>query len=254
MSDLFALRAAALRSPHGFLGRTGGLSSGLFASLNVGLGSADDVATVAANRRRALAHVAPDARLVTLYQVHGATAVEAGDWADVARPKADALVTNRPGLALGILTADCAPILFEDGAAGVVGAAHAGWRGAYAGIIEATVAAMERLGAQRTRIAAAVGPCIGRRSYEVDNGFRLRFETADPENAAFFTEARDGHALFDLEGFCLARLAEAGVQRAEGLGADTLADPRHFFSYRRATLAGDPDYGRQLSLIALPGA
>lgn len=246
------LAAGLLCSRHGFLGRTGGVSAGLFASLNVGLGSSDDAAHVRENRARALAAVAPGARLVTLHQVHSAQVVVAGAWDDAARPEADALVTDRPGLALGVLTADCAPLLLEDTAAGVIGAAHAGWKGALGGVIGATVEAMVALGACRGRIAAAVGPCIGRRSYEVDAAFRARFEEADPEHGAFFTDGRAGHAFFDLEGFCLARLAAAGVTRAEGLGADTRADAARFFSYRRTTLAGEPDYGRQLSLIALP--
>jgi YfiH family protein len=246
------LQARVLHSPHGFLGRTGGVSDGIFASLNVGLGSSDNPDAVRANRARALASVAPGARLVTLHQVHSAIAVEAGDWPEDSRPEADGLVTDRPGIALGILTADCAPLLLEDSAAGVIGACHAGWKGALGGVIGATVDAMERLGARRERISAAVGPCIGRRSYEVDDGFRLRFEAADAENGGFFTDGQPGHALFDLEGYCLKRLSESGVPRAEGLGADTKADPVRFFSYRRKTLAGEPDYGRQLSLIALP--
>jgi YfiH family protein len=247
------LTAGSLGFPHGFLGRTGGVSQGLFDSLNVGLGSSDDPAHVHENRRRARDAVAPTARLVTLHQVHSAHAVEAGDWPDDARPEADGLVTNRPGLVLGILTADCAPLLFEDVEARVIGACHAGWKGAFTGVIGATIDLMERLGARRDRIAAAVGPCIGRRSYEVDDAFRARFEQADPDNGAFFTDGRAGHAFFDLEGFCLKRLAEAGVARAEGLGADTKADAARFFSYRRKTLADEADYGRQISLIALPG-
>jgi YfiH family protein len=247
------LTAGSLGFPHGFFGRTGGVSLGLFESLNMGLGSFDDVAHVHENRLRARDAVAPSARLVTLHQVHSARAVKAGDWPDDARPEADGLVTDRPGLALGILTADCAPLLFEDAGAGVIGACHAGWRGAFTGVIGATVDLMERLGARRDRIAAAVGPCIGRRSYEVDDEFRPRFEQADPDNGAFVPDGRTGPAVFDLEGFCLKRLAEAGVARAEGLGADTMSDPVHFFSYRRKTLAGEPDYGRQISLIALPG-
>jgi YfiH family protein len=245
------LESHLLTSPHGFLGRTGGVSQGLFASLNVGLGSSDSPLHVRENRARALAAVAPGARLVTLHQVHSARCVEAGDWPDEDRPQADALVTDRPGLALGILTADCAPLLFEDAAAQVIGAAHAGWKGALGGVVEATVAAMEGLGARRSRIAAAIGPCIARRSYEVDDGFRARFEAAHPDHAAFFTDGRPGHAWFDLEGFCLQRLADAGVTHAEALGADTRSDPARFFSYRRTTLAGEPDYGRQLSVIAL---
>jgi YfiH family protein len=246
------LEARVLQSPHGFLGRTGGVSQGIFASLNVGLGSSDDPACVRENRARALAAVAPGARLVTLHQVHSAIAVEAGDWAEDSRPEADGLVTDRPGVALGILTADCAPLLLEDRHAQVIGACHAGWKGAIGGVIGATVAAMERLGARPERIAAAVGPCIGRRSYEVDDAFRVRFEAADPKNGAFFTDGRLGHAFFDLEGYCLKRLADAGITRGEGLGADTMPDAARFFSYRRKTLAGEPDYGRQLSLIVLP--
>jgi polyphenol oxidase len=246
------LEARALTSPHGFLGRTGGVSQGLFASLNVGLGSSDDPALVHQNRARALAAVAPGARLVTLHQVHSAICVRAGDWPDDARPEADAVVTDRPGVALGVLTADCAPLLLEDRAAQVIGACHAGWKGAAGGVIGATVDAMVQLGAQPGRIAAAVGPCIGRRSYEVDDAFRLRFESADAENGGFFADGRAGHSWFDLEGYALKRLAEAGVVRAEGLGVDTKADPDRFFSYRRRTLAGEADYGRQLSLIALP--
>lgn len=245
-------RARAIAAPHGFLGRLGGVSDGLYASLNVGLGSADDSAAVAENRRRALAAVAPDARLVTVHQVHGAVAVEAGDWPDHARPHADALVTDRPGLALGILTADCAPVLFHDSEAGVIGAAHAGWKGALAGILDSAVEAMVRLGARRERIAAAIGPTIGRRSYEVDRGFVERFEAAEPANARFFTAGREGHALFDLEGYCTHRLARCGLGTIEALGEDTLARPDRYFSYRRATLAREPDYGRQISLIALP--
>lgn len=247
------LEVWGLTSAHGFLGRTGGVSQGIFASLNVGLGSSDMPEAVRENRARALAAVAPDARLVTLHQVHSAIAVEAGDWAQDSRPHADGLVTDRPGIALGILTADCAPLLLEDAAAQVIGACHAGWKGAIGGVIGATVEAMVRLGARPERIAAAVGPCIGRRSYEVDDGFRARFEAADADNGAFFTDGRPGHALFDLEGFCLGQLAAAGVQRAEGLGMDTKPDTARFFSYRRKTLAGEPDYGRQLSLIALQG-
>lgn len=245
------LTARGLHAPHGFLGRTGGVSTGLYASLNVGLGSSDDQAHVRENRVRALNAVAPGAQLVSLHQVHSARAVLAGDWHDKDRPEADALVTDRPGVAIGVLTADCAPLLFEDVEAGVVGAAHAGWKGAFTGVIEATVALMETLGAQRNRIAAAVGPCIARRSYEVDDGFRRRFEEADPENGGFFIDGRPGHHFFDLEGYCLGRLSAAGITRAEGLGADTRADEARFFSYRRTTLAGERDYGRQISLIAL---
>lgn len=247
-------RATALAGvPHGFLGRQGGRSTGLVARLNVGLGAGDDDAAVRANRALAAGAVLPGARLVSLYQVHSATCVTvAQPWDEVARPHADALVTDRPGLLLGIVTADCAPVLLADAAAGVVGAAHAGWKGALGGVTDATVAAMEALGARRARIAAAVGPCIAQPSYEVDDAFAARFAAADPANAAFFAAGRAGHCHFDLEGYVTARLAAAGVGAVERLGRDTCADPARFFSFRRATLAGEPTYGRQFSLIGLP--
>jgi polyphenol oxidase len=161
-------------------------------------------------------------------------------------------VTDRPGLLLGVLTADCGPVLFADAEAGVVGAAHAGWKGAIGGVTDSTIAAMERLGAQRSRIVAAIGPCIARTSYEVDDHFLKQFEGADPANERFFTSGRIGHHQFDLEGYIAARLAAAGITRVEALGLDTYADPDRFFSFRRATHQGEPDYGRQISLIGLP--
>jgi hypothetical protein len=247
------LRAAALDGiSHGFLGRRGGVSEGVCAGLNVGLGSGDDRAAIAENRRRAIAAVAPGALLVTVHQIHSPDVVYAGPWPDDGRPRADAMVTDRPGLALGILTADCAPVLLADAEAEVIGAAHAGWKGALGGVVEATVTAMERLGADRARIAAAIGPCIARKSYEVDEGFFRRFAEADPENERFFAAGeREGHHQFDLEGFVLSRLAAAGLGRIEALGEDTYTQPDRFFSYRRATHRGEPDYGRQVSLIAL---
>ncbi|MBV9843273.1 MAG: peptidoglycan editing factor PgeF [Sphingomonadaceae bacterium] len=248
------IRSTALADvPHGFLGRSGGVSSGVHAGLNVGLGSDDDRAAVAENRRRAVQAVLPGAKLVTLHQVHSPDAIAVtAPFLDDARPHADALVTDRPGLLLGILTADCAPILLADARAGIVGAAHAGWKGALGGVIEATVRAMERLGATRGDIAAAVGPCIARASYEVDDGFRRRFEEADAANERFFLSGRPGHAQFDLEAYVVSRLAEAGVGRVEALGLDTYADEARFFSFRRATHQGTPDYGREISLIAQP--
>lgn len=246
------LTAPTLSVPHGFLGRQGGVSTGHVAGLNVGLGTGDDPAAIAENRRRAVAAVAPSRRLVTVYQVHGSTAVEAGDWPDDARPHADALVTDRADVALGILTADCAPVLFADADAGVVGAAHAGWKGALGDVVESTIAAMERLGAARANIAAAVGPCIARRSYEVDDAFRDRFIAADPAHEAIFTDAKPGHPRFDLEAFVLSRFHAAGITRATALGEDTYAQPDRFYSFRRATHLAEPDYGRQISLIALP--
>jgi YfiH family protein len=250
------IRAAALGPvPHGFLGRAGGVSLGIHAGLNVGLGSDDDRAAIAENRRRATAAVAPGATLVTLHQVHSAeaVAVEAA-FPDNARPHADALVTDRPGLLLGILTADCVPVLFVDPQAGVIGAAHAGWKGAIGGVTDATIAAMERLGAKADRIAAAVGPCIARASYEVDEAFAARFAEADPENERFFRDGRrPGRHQFDIEAYVVARLATAGLTRIEALGLDTYADETRFFSFRRATHRGEAGYGRQISLIALPG-
>ena len=249
------IRAAALDGiPHGFLGRRGGVSEGVCAGLNVGLGSNDDRAAVLENRRLAVAAVAPGARLVTVHQVHSPDALYAdAPWPDDARPKADAIVTDRPGLALGILTADCTPVLLADRQANVIGAAHAGWKGAFAGVIENVVAAMEARGARRDRIAAAIGPVIARKSYEVDEAFLRRFLEAEPANEHFFTPGREGHHQFDIEAYVLARLAAAGVRQAEALGLDTYADPDRFFSFRRAIHLGEPTYGRQLSLIALPG-
>jgi YfiH family protein len=238
---------------HGFLGRRGGVSEGVCAGLNVGLGSGDARAAIEENRRRAVAAVAPGAGLVTLHQVHSgdALAVEA-PFPDPSRPRADGLVTDRPGLALGILTADCAPVLLADSEAGVIGAAHAGWKGAIGGIVEATVREMERLGARRGGIAAAVGPCIARRSYEVDEAFFRRFAEEEAENERFFADGRaEGRHQFDLEGFVVSRLAAAGVPRIEALGEDTYSQPARFFSFRRATHRGEPDYGRQVALIAL---
>jgi len=247
----FVTAAGLSDTPHGFLGREGGVSGGLYDSLNVGLGSADAPAAVAENRARAVAAVAPGAALVTLHQVHGnAVVTVTGPVADAARPRADAMVTAHRGIALGILTADCAPLLFADAAAGVIGAAHAGWRGALHGVGPATIAAMEALGAQRGRITAAIGPCIARRSYEVDDAFASRFAASDPAHDRFFGSGRAGHWHFDLEGFLVAQLAALGVARVEALGADTYAQPGRYFSYRRTTHAGEPDYGRQLSVIA----
>ena len=238
---------------HGFLTRRGGVSGGLFASLNVGLGSSDDRTCVQENRRRAVAAVAAHAALVTLHQVHSATVVPVtAAFADDARPHADAMVTATPGLALGILTADCAPILLADSTAGVIGAAHSGWKGALADIGPATVAAMVALGARADRIVAAIGPTIAQRSYEVDLAFRDRFCAADPAHEGFFRGGKPDHCQFDLEGFIAARLAAAGVRTVVAMGVDTYPDAARWFSFRRTTHAGEPDYGRQLSVIALP--
>ena len=248
------LTAAALAGiRHGFLGRQGGVSIGLHAGLNVGLGSDDDRAAIAANRVLATDAVAPGAALVTLHQVHSAEAVAVtAPFADTGRPHADALVTDRPGLLLGILTADCVPVLFADRAAGVVGAAHAGWKGALGGVTDATVAAMEALGARADRMVAAIGPCIARASYEVDDAFLTRFAEAAPENERFFVEGtRPGHHQFDIEAYVAARLALRGIRTIEALGQDTYAQPERYFSFRRATHLGEPGYGRQISLIAV---
>ncbi len=249
---LTVVTAANLQSRHAFLGRTGGVSGGLFHSLNTGLGSSDQRALVLVNRAAAAAAMGlGHDDLVTVHQVHGTTAVAAGRWPLDGRPPADAIVTRQPGLALGILTADCAPILLEDRASGVVAATHAGWKGALGGIIEATIAAMEEQGASRDQIAAAVGPCIGAASYEVDDAFAARFAAADPENRRFFHPGRPGHQFFALEAYCLHRLQRAGIRNTRGVGIDTCAESVRFFSYRRATLQGEPDYGRQISLIRL---
>ncbi|WP_291296646.1 peptidoglycan editing factor PgeF [Elioraea sp.] len=254
------MTVAALTDPalspvaHGFFTRLGGVSTGAFASLNCSLSGKDDPDAVAENRARAAGWLGVGhAALVGLYQVHSAdVAVLEEPWGIDARPRADAVVTRRRGLALGIVTADCAPVLFADAEAGVIGAAHAGWRGAFAGIIEATVAAMERLGAARGRIAASVGPCIRQPSYEVDEAFRAQFLAADPANARFFAPgARAGHVQFDLAGYCDDALAACGIARRGVVPADTLAEPGRFFSYRRATLAKEGPIGHQLSAIVL---
>lgn len=249
-------RAEALGGlPHGFLGRTGGVSTGAAASLNVGLGSGDDEAAIAENRRRAAEAIAPGARLVGLYQVHSARCVTVTEpWDDAHRPEADALVTDRPGLLLGVLTADCAPVLFADRAAGVIGAAHAGWKGALGGVTDATVEAMVALGARPERIVAAIGPCIAQPSYEVDEGFRARFLAADATSAAHFGPGRPGHWQFDLPGYLARRLRHGGIGTVEQLGLDTYSQEGRYFSFRRATHRREASYGRQISAISLPRA
>ncbi len=255
MTVPFLTAATLAGTRHGFCGRTGGVSTGMFASLNTGLGSIDDPAAVGENRRRAARAVAPAARLVTVHQVHSATVVVAdpatadGVQPAAARPHADGLVTDRRDLVLGVLAADCAPVLFADVAAGVVGAAHAGWKGALYGVLPATIAAMEALGARRERIAAAIGPCIAQASYEVGDAYAGPFLAVDPAFARFFRRGRAGHQHFDLEGFVAAQLAAAGVTRVECLGRDTYTGD--FFSYRRSVHTGEPDYGRNLSLIGV---
>ena len=255
MSGVEVIRAVSLgRLPHGFLGRRGGVSVGECAGLNVGYGSKDDREAIAGNRRLAIAAILADAELATVHQVHSAEVVVAGaPWPQDERPRADAMVTDTPNLLLGILTADCAPVLFADHRAVVVGAAHAGWRGALAGVTDATIEAMERLGARREHIHAAVGPCIAQPSYEVDDAFRVRFLDSDPDNGRFFIAGAAGKPHFDLEAYVVHRLIAAGIEEVEALNLDTYADPDRFFSFRRATHRGEADYGRQLSAIAIPG-
>ena len=238
---------------HGFFTRSGGVSDGIYASLNCGTGSSDDRARVLENRARVTATlgVAAD-RLATPYQVHGTdVAVVDAVWEPGQGPKADAVVTDRPGVALGVGTADCGPILLAEAEAGVVAAAHAGWRGALAGVAEAAIAAMERLGARRERIVAVLGPSISQANYEVGPELVARFTDDDPDNARFFVpSARDGHSLFDLPAYTVARLTAAGV-RAADMALCTYAEPERFYSYRRATHRGEPDYGRLISAIVL---
>ena len=238
---------------HGFFTRQGGVSDGIYASLNTGVGSSDNPARVAENRRRIAAHLCgtPD-DLAACYQVHSAVAhvAEAG-WRGH-RPEGDASVTRAPGVICGVLTADCAPILLADPEARVVGAAHAGWKGALGGIIQSTVDAMCALGAVPARLVAVVGPCIAQDSYEVGADYQDRFEAGAPGSGRFFVEgAAPDKRMFDLPGFVLWRLEQAGVSQAAWTGHDTRADAALFFSNRRAFLAGEPDFGRQMSAIAL---
>jgi YfiH family protein len=239
---------------HGFLTRRGGVSDGLYASLNCGLGSKDDQAAVIENRTRALrsAGLDPDS-LATAYQVHSAkVAVVGEDWNESARPQVDGLVTRTRGMSLGILTADCVPVLFADPESGVIGAAHAGWKGAIGGVLQETVATMERLGATRARVQAGIGPAIAQKSYEVGPEFPQPFIDRDRANARFFTtSARCRHFMFDLVGFVERELTMLGLAGVAVAGNDTCAEVDDFFSYRRTTLAREPDYGRQISLIGL---
>lgn len=238
---------------HGFFARRGGASSGIYAGLNCGPGSSDQSEAVRLNRARVAAAigVGPD-RLLSLRQVHSAIVVEAGPEGWTERPRADAAVTRAPGVALSVLTADCAPVLFVDPDAGVIGAAHAGWRGALEGVVESTLAAMVGLGAERARIRAAVGPTISQSAYEVGPEFLDAFRAEDPGHARFFANGRGDRLMFDLPGFVLARLREGGVAEAEWIGACTYSHPERFYSFRRATHAGEADYGRLIAAIAIP--
>ena len=238
---------------HGFFTRQGGVSGGVFEALNVGLGSSDDREAVEENRRRVAAWMGvPDRPLATPYQIHSPDIVVATEtWPREERPKADAIVTDRPGIAIGVLTADCGPVLLADPQAGVVAAAHAGWRGAMDGVLENAIAAMERLGAARERIAATLGPTISQENYEVGPEFSDRLLAADPQNEGFLRpSAKNGHSLFDLPGYILSRLTAAGVE-ASWTGHCTYRDEARFFSYRRKTHRGEPDYGRQISSIMI---
>lgn len=240
---------------HAFFTREGGVSEGIYASLNGGLGSKDAPDRVRENRGRMAAAlgVAP-AHLLTCHQIHSPRVVVAGaPWTREATPEADAVVTRKPGLAVGVLTADCGPLLFADGDAGVVGAAHSGWKGALGGVLEATIAAMETLGAKRTRIRVALGPLIRQENYEVGPEFVARFTADDAANAQYFAPSpKAGHAMFDLPSYIAARLAQAGVG-LEDLKLCTYADPARFFSYRRTTHRAEPDYGRHVNAIVLNG-
>jgi YfiH family protein len=251
---------AAGKAAHGFFGRQGGVSGGMYVGLNCGIGSNDDPDHVRANRA-AVAEamgIAPN-DLCGVYQVHGSRCIRIGPphphpLPGGEREKADAQVTDLPGVALSILTADCAPVLFYGEADGrpVIGAAHAGWRGAIGGVLEATVYRMEEYGVKAGDIRAAIGPCIGKRSYEVDDAFAAPFMAEDPENERFFMGAsRPGHLMFDLPGYCARRLYDCGVSQVTISGVDTYAREEDYFSYRRTTHRKEPDYGRQISVIVI---
>jgi YfiH family protein len=238
---------------HGFFTRRGGASSGVYRGLNCGCGSHDQAEAVQLNRARVAAAigVAPE-RLLSLHQVHSARVIVAGPEGWHERPRADAAVTDQPGVALSVLTADCAPVLLHDPAAGVVGAAHAGWRGAFTGVIEATIAAMERCGAARSNIVAAAGPMIRQHNYEVGPEFVARFIAHSADNNRFFSPStKPGHAMFDLAGYIAARLLAAGIRHREDIGLCTYADEDSFYSYRRSVHRNESDYGRHINAIAL---
>lgn len=248
-SALDALAPAGVR--HGFFTREGGVSGGIYRGLNVGLGSKDERAAVLENRTRVAAHLGVRREhLFTPHQIHSPHAVVVtAPWPE--RPQADAVVTDRPGLALGVLAADCGPVLFADARARVIAAAHAGWKGALDGVLEATIEAMTNLGADPARIVAVLGPSISQENYEVGPEFVSRFAEADADNARWFAPSgRPGHSLFDLNGYTVDRLGKAGVQ-ASLIGHCTYADEERFFSYRRTTHRAEPDYGRQISAIVM---
>ncbi len=256
-------KAVAIQSPalagllgirHAFFTRQGGVSTGIYASLNGGQGSHDEREHVVENRRRMAEQIGvAQANIVSVWQVHSPDCVAVDKpWGADARPKADAMASRTPGIALAIGTADCGPILFADEAAGVIGAAHAGWKGAFTGVLESTVDRMEELGAKRANIVAALGPMISQKAYEVGPEFVARFIDADRDNARYFVPSkRDGHSMFDLHGFNQSRLERAGIGKIENLGLCTYSDEERFFSYRRTTHRNEPDYGRLIAAIAL---
>lgn len=246
LADLKSIR-------HGFLTRNGGVSEGIYRSLNCGLGSKDDAAKVAENRERALKAVGlPAGSLVTAYQVHSARVAEVDKLWTGDRPEIDGMVSRTQGVSLGILTADCVPVLFADPDAGIVGAAHAGWRGAVTGVLQATVKAMVDQGAKVERIRAAIGPCIGGASYEVGPEFPAPFLAQDAAHATFFRPGvREGRQMFDIEGYVTARLKQLKLAEVEAAHRDTCGERETFFSYRRSTLRSEPDYGRHVSVIGL---
>ena len=254
MKRLIAGNLPSAGIAHGFFGREGGVSTGIYESLNCGPGSSDEPKAVAENRRLVTTVLAPGAKLVSLSQIHSAIVHTLPAWEE--RPEGDAMVTATPGLALGILTADCAPVLLADAKAKVIGAAHAGWKGALGkdgrGVLEAVLDAMEKLGALRDRIQAAIGPCISQSNYEVAFDFRDRFLELGLKHRRFFTPSdREGHYRFDLAGYVAHRLTSAGVGAVEPLGVCTYLPENGFFSFRRTTHAGEPDYGREISAILL---
>ncbi len=252
-ATLDIVRADIIAAPHGFLGRKGGVSKGLYAGLNVGLGSEDEPQHIHTNRAMAGTAILPGSELTTLYQIHSAKVITVTSPISLDdRPEADAIVTRTPGIALGILTADCVPVLFHDAAAKVVGAAHAGWKGAIGGVTDNCIKAMEALGAKRGDITAAIGPCIAQESYEVDAQFRDRFLDDDTTNAAFFVPGKAGHYQFDIAGYVADRLAGAGIKQVHQCSLDTYAAAQRYYSYRRSCHKGEAGYGRQISIIGLP--
>lgn len=241
---------------HGFFTRENGASEGIYASLNCGPGSSDVAENVTENRTRVAEYMGvPSSGLITLYQVHSPVAVIVDEpWSLADAPQADAMVSVEPGIVLGILTADCVPVLFADSRAGVIGAAHAGWKGAVGGVLEATIAAMEEMDANLDDVHAAIGPCIHQTSYEVGSDFRDTFVTLDEKNHRFFIDGeRAGYHQFDLPGYVRSRLERAGIAVIDDLALNTYDDEHRFFSFRRTTHRGEPDYGRQISVISLEG-